>query len=68
MADETTEVPVSTKTSIYNKTSVCVWKHNLHGHEVCEEFLGYCSMPVANAEAIKSAIVGLVEGAGPLLA
>ena len=39
-------------------------KTHPHGLEVCEEFLGFCSVSVANAEAITSAIVGLVEGAG----
>ena len=61
MADETTDV--STKEQV----SVCVRyirKTYPHGLEVCEEFLGFCTVSVANAEAITSAIIGLVEGAG----
>lgn len=64
MADETTDV--STKEQV----SVCVRyirKIQPHGLEVCEEFLGFCSVSVANAEAITSAITGLVEGAGLIM-
>ena len=65
MADETTDV--STKEQV----SVCaryIRRNNQHGLEVCEEFLGYCSVPTANAEGITSAIVGLAEGAGLTMA
>ena len=41
-----------------------VRKNSLEGLEVCEEFLGFCSVPVVNAEAITSAIVGLANSAG----
>ena len=61
MADEATDV--STKEQV----SVCVRyvrRNSLKGVEVCEEFLGFCSVPVVNAEAITSAIVGLANGAG----
>lgn len=50
--------------------SVCVRyirKIQPHGFEVCEEFQGFCSVSVANAEAITSAITGLVEGAGLIM-
>ena len=36
--------------------------------EVCEEFLGFCSVPIVHAEAITSAIVGLANGTGLNLA
>ena len=61
MADETTDV--STKEQV----SVCiryVRKNSLHKLEVCEEFLGFSSVSIANAEAITSAIVGLASGVG----
>ena len=54
MADETTDV--STKEQV----SVCIRyirRNSLHKLEVCEEFLGFCSVPVTNAEAITLAIV-----------
>ena len=61
MANEATAV--STKEQV----SVCVCydrRNSLDGLEVCEEFLGFCSVPVVNAEAITSAIVGLANSAG----
>ena len=61
MADETTDV--STKEQV----SVCVQyvkKTEPKGLEVCEEFLGFSSVSVANAEAITTAIVSLVKGVG----
>ena len=33
-------------------------------HEVCEEFLGFCSVPNVNAETITSAFVSLATNAG----
>ena len=57
MADETTD------TSTKEQVSVCVRyikSNSLHGLEVCEEFLGFCSVPVANAEVITSTIVDLL--------
>ena len=37
------------------QVSVCiryVRRNTLHKLEVCEEFLGFCSVPITNAEAI----------------
>ena len=65
MADETTDV------SIKEQVSVCaryIRRNNQHGLEVCEEILGFCSVSVANAEPMTSAIVGLVEGVGLTMA
>lgn len=61
MADETTDVLTK------EQVSACVRyirKIQPHGLQVCEEFLGFCSVSVANAETIMSAITGLAEGAG----
>ena len=65
MADETTD------TSTKEQVSVCVRyikSNSLHGLEACEEFLGFCSVPVANAEVITSTIVDLTKGAGLTMA
>ena len=64
MADETTDV--STKEQV----SVCaryIRKTHQRGLEVCEEFLGFSSVAVANAETITSSIVSLVEGSGLIM-
>ena len=37
-----------------------VRRNSLERFEVCEEFLGFCTVLEVNAEAITSAIVGLV--------
>ncbi len=65
MADEATD------SSTKEQVSVCIRyirRNSLHKLEVCEEFLGFCSVPMVNAEAITSAIVGLANGAGLNLA
>lgn len=61
MADETTDA--STKEQV----SVCIRyirRNSLHKLEVCEEFLGFCSVPVTNAETITLPIVSLANSAG----
>ena len=62
MADETTDA--STKEQV----SVCIRyiiRNSLHKQELCEEFR---SVPIANAESITSAIVGLANDVGLNLA
>lgn len=61
MADETTDV------STTEQVSICVRyiRENRAGVlEVCEEFLGFCSVPTADAETITSAIDAFASGCG----
>ena len=40
-----------------------MWRNSLHRLEVCEEFFGFCSVSITNAEVITLAIVGLANSA-----
>ena len=61
MADEATDV------STTEQLSVCVHyvrEKTTGALEVCEEFLGFCSIPTIGAEEITSAIVELSSACG----